>query len=77
MGLETVSIELEDPFGDDDNDFDNLGMAFTAFEDNYLIINAMDGPEYADKLRVKMFNKRASDISCNEQTWLIASSEVV
>jgi|JI8StandDraft_2_1071088.scaffolds.fasta_scaffold323911_1 hypothetical protein len=28
MGLETVSIELDNPFGDDDNDFDNLGMAY-------------------------------------------------
>jgi predicted membrane chloride channel (bestrophin family) len=26
VGLETVSIELDDPFGEDDNDFDNLGM---------------------------------------------------
>ena len=30
MGLETVSIELDDPFGDDDNDFDNLGMAYVS-----------------------------------------------
>lgn len=27
VGLETVSIELDNPFGDDDNDFDNMGMA--------------------------------------------------
>ena len=26
VGLETVSIELDDPFGDDDNDFNNMGM---------------------------------------------------
>lgn len=30
MGLETVSIELDDPFGDDENDFDNLGMALVS-----------------------------------------------
>jgi hypothetical protein len=30
MGLETVSIELDNPFGDDDNDFDNLGMAYVS-----------------------------------------------
>jgi predicted membrane chloride channel (bestrophin family) len=77
MGLEIISIELDDPFGDDANDFDNLGMAFTAFEDNYLMIYAIDGPEYADKLRAKMFDKRASDINHSEQTWLLASSEVV
>lgn len=28
MGLEYVSIELDNPFGTDDNDFDNLGMAY-------------------------------------------------
>ena len=28
VGLETVSIQLDDPFGHDDNDFDNLGMAY-------------------------------------------------
>jgi predicted membrane chloride channel (bestrophin family) len=77
MGLETVSIELDDPFGDDANDFDNLGMALTVFEDNYLIINAIDGPEYADKLRAKMFHKGTSEIIHSEQTWLLASSEVV
>ena len=27
MGLETVSIELDNPFGNDDIDFNNLGMA--------------------------------------------------
>lgn len=27
MGLEAVAIELDDPFGDDPNDFDNLAMA--------------------------------------------------
>jgi predicted membrane chloride channel (bestrophin family) len=30
MGLETVSIELDNPFGDDDNDFDNLEMAYVS-----------------------------------------------
>jgi hypothetical protein len=30
VGLETVSIELDNPFGNDENDFDNLGMAFVS-----------------------------------------------
>jgi predicted membrane chloride channel (bestrophin family) len=30
VGLETVSIELDDPFGEDDNDFDNLGMMYVS-----------------------------------------------
>lgn len=28
MGLESVSIELDNPFGTDDNDFNNLRMAY-------------------------------------------------
>lgn len=70
MGLETVSIELDNPFGDDDNDFDNLGMAFTAFEDNYLMLYDIDGAEYTDKLRTKMFCKKDGDAVMTEQTWL-------
>lgn len=54
MGLEYVAIELDNPFGDDDNDFDNLGMAQTAFEDTYLSILDVDGPQWTDRLRLKM-----------------------
>lgn len=54
MGLEYVSIELDNPFGEDDNDFDNLGMAYTAFEDTYLSILQVDGPEWTDRLRKRM-----------------------
>ena len=32
IGLEYVSIELDDPFGDDPNDFDDYAMAQTVFE---------------------------------------------
>jgi predicted membrane chloride channel (bestrophin family) len=32
MGLETVSIELDNPFGKDDIDFNNLGMAYVSAE---------------------------------------------
>lgn len=71
MGLETVSIELDDPFGDDDNDFDNLGMAYTAFEDTYLMICDLDGAEYTDKLRAKMFCKKQVDDIVDEKTRLL------
>ena len=54
MGLEYVAIELDNPFGEDDNDFDNLGMAYTAFEDTYLTILDTDGPEWTERLRTKM-----------------------
>lgn len=30
IGLETVSIELDDPFGDDENDFNNVGMMYVS-----------------------------------------------
>mmetsp|Transcript_23002 Transcript_23002/g.33952 ORF Transcript_23002/g.33952 Transcript_23002/m.33952 type:complete len:369 (-) Transcript_23002:106-1212(-) len=54
MGLEYVSIELDNPFGEDDNDFDNLGMACTAFEDTYLTILEIDGPEWTDRLHRRL-----------------------
>jgi len=54
VGLETVSIELDNPFGDDENDFDNLGMAYTALEDTYVTIYAVDGEEWMEKLRRKL-----------------------
>eukprot|EP00521_Asterionellopsis_glacialis_P004707 CAMPEP_0195275898 /NCGR_PEP_ID=MMETSP0706-20130129/18184_1 /TAXON_ID=33640 /ORGANISM="Asterionellopsis glacialis, Strain CCMP134" /LENGTH=300 /DNA_ID=CAMNT_0040333377 /DNA_START=59 /DNA_END=961 /DNA_ORIENTATION=- len=54
VGLEYVSIDMDDPFGDDPNDFNNLAMALTAFEDVYVNIYMVDGCEWADKLRLKM-----------------------
>lgn len=54
VGLELVSIELDDPFGNDDNDFDCLAYARMVFEDTFLMINDTDGPEYADIVRRRM-----------------------
>jgi len=54
MGLEFVAIELDNPFGEDDNDFDNLGMAYTTFEDAYLTILDTDGAEWTARLRSRM-----------------------
>uniref|UniRef100_A0A7S1Y3W0 Bestrophin homolog n=1 Tax=Grammatophora oceanica TaxID=210454 RepID=A0A7S1Y3W0_9STRA len=92
MGLEYVSIELDNPFGDDDNDFDNLGMALTAFEDTYLAILEMDGAEWTERLRHKMGDcgyahdgrKTTSKASASpsnasgstEQSWLLESNGV-
>lgn len=56
VGLEIISIELDNPFGDDANDFNNSAMAMTAFEDTYLTILDIDGPEWTDKLRNRMKN---------------------
>ncbi len=54
FGLELVSIELDNPFGSDDNDFDCHAFACVVFEDTLLMINDTDGPEYADIVRRRM-----------------------
>jgi predicted membrane chloride channel (bestrophin family) len=75
QGLEVVAIELDNPFGDDANDFDNTAMALTAFEDAYLTLLDVDGPEWADKLRLRMHNgKDDSLIPGQEQRWLLSTS---
>lgn len=58
LGLEYVSMELDDPFGDDPVDFDDMGMAEIAFEDIYTTISKCDGQDDALLLR-----KRIKDIS--------------
>eukprot|EP00563_Minutocellus_polymorphus_P013220 CAMPEP_0181066304 /NCGR_PEP_ID=MMETSP1070-20121207/25239_1 /TAXON_ID=265543 /ORGANISM="Minutocellus polymorphus, Strain NH13" /LENGTH=542 /DNA_ID=CAMNT_0023146829 /DNA_START=43 /DNA_END=1672 /DNA_ORIENTATION=- len=51
VGLEFVAVEADDPFGDDDNDFDCLGLARVVFEDLYISIYDIDGKSAADTLR--------------------------
>jgi hypothetical protein len=71
MGLEYVSIELDDPFGSDDNDFKNLRYAQSTFEDAYNIIMEMDGPEWVDKLRLKMYDPyREKELPEEALEWL-------
>jgi len=60
MGLEVVAIELDNPFGDDPNDFNCLALAHTAFEDIYLFTRDCDGPEWADLLLDRMRQTEAS-----------------
>jgi hypothetical protein len=74
MGLETVSLELDDPFGHDENDFDNLGMAKAIFEDVFSSIDIVDGPEWAYKVRVNM--KGADDDLSTEDTALLGFAMV-
>jgi predicted membrane chloride channel (bestrophin family) len=75
MGLEYVSIELDDPFGSDDNDFQNLRYAQTTFEDCYAIILQMDGPDWADKLRLKMHDPyREDELPKEALEWLMVHS---
>ena len=58
LGLEYVSIELDDPFGDDPNDFNGLGMAQGVYEDIYLALYGIDGYNYAERLRQTISAKR-------------------
>jgi putative membrane protein len=51
VGLEFVAVEFDDPFGDDPNDFDCLGLARVVFEDLYICIYDIDGQHAADTLR--------------------------
>jgi len=59
VGLEYVSMELEDPFGDDPNDFDCITFSQMVFEDIYITINEVDGKEAANALRRKVKNRTA------------------
>jgi len=72
MGLEIVAIELDDPFGDDENDFDNDAMAKTAFEDTYITMADIDGVEWVDNLRVRMQNRDRMEQVETEQSWLLS-----
>jgi putative membrane protein len=59
VGLEYVSIEIDDPFGTDPNDFDTRGMARGVYEDVYLTLLQMDGKEYAEQFRERISTKKA------------------
>ena len=51
IGLEYVSIELDDPFGSDPTDFDVLGLTQVVFQDIYICIYDADGDESAKKVK--------------------------
>jgi len=51
IGLEYVSMEMDDPFGDDPNDFDDMGLALMVFEDIYISIYNVDGVKSAKELQ--------------------------
>lgn len=54
IGIEYVSMALDDPFGDDTNDVDEHGMALLVYEDIYLAIYRTDGPAAAFQLRERV-----------------------
>lgn len=101
VGLEVVAIELDNPFGNDPNDFncrcvstghiptrDEIwvarkvklthlfclfisALAMTAYEDAYLTILDVDGPEWTDRLRKRMHDASAT-ITSTELSWLLS-----
>ncbi|GAX22612.1 hypothetical protein FisN_14Hh245 [Fistulifera solaris] len=73
VGLELVAIELDDPFGDDANDFNNLAVAKIAFEDTYLTILDVDGMAAADRLRHRMEDPNLVQV-VSEESWLLKPS---
>jgi len=55
LGIEYVSMSLDDPFGaDDPNDFDNEAMAEVVYEDIYLFLYKMDGAASVEELRKRV-----------------------
>ena len=59
LGLEYVCMELDDPYGDDPNDFPGQRWAATVFEDIYIAIYKTDGYERAVALRSRISERTA------------------
>eukprot|EP00523_Entomoneis_sp_CCMP467_P014236 CAMPEP_0168793738 /NCGR_PEP_ID=MMETSP0725-20121227/15246_1 /TAXON_ID=265536 /ORGANISM="Amphiprora sp., Strain CCMP467" /LENGTH=346 /DNA_ID=CAMNT_0008844535 /DNA_START=23 /DNA_END=1065 /DNA_ORIENTATION=- len=72
-GARARGDEMDNPFGDDANDFNNAAMAMTAYEDSYLTIYDVDGEEWADKLRRKMDDGKTKTnfFDDDESSWLL------
>lgn len=66
VGIEYVSMALDDPTGDDTNDIDEHGMALLVYEDVYLAIYRTDGPQAAFSLqeRVLARYKKGRALDC-------------
>merc|ERR1712151_225290 len=65
-GLELVSMEMDDPFGTDDNDFAHEEMAAAVFEDIYLIVYDVCGGMEASQLR-RMFGDVTESFKVEER----------
>lgn len=54
LGLDLTAIGLDNPLGDDPNDFDSNTIAHMAYEDIHLTVMDVDGHVGVDKLRYQM-----------------------
>jgi predicted membrane chloride channel (bestrophin family) len=70
LGLDATAVELDDPFGEDANDFDVGAYAQYAIDDVIIMIYDADGEEWADALRYKM-NQQPS-LPAGERTGLLS-----
>jgi predicted membrane chloride channel (bestrophin family) len=59
LGLEYATIEMDDPFGDDPNDFPATRWAEAVFEDVYITIYKTDGYKSAIELRMRITERIA------------------
>mmetsp|Transcript_16229 Transcript_16229/g.21237 ORF Transcript_16229/g.21237 Transcript_16229/m.21237 type:complete len:497 (-) Transcript_16229:57-1547(-) len=59
LGLEYVNMELDDPYGNDPNDFPGQRWAETVFEDIYIAIYKTDGYASAVALRSRITERTA------------------
>ena len=62
IGLEFVSIELDDPFGTDANDINATELANVVLEDMFICIHDIDGKSAAMSLR-KRFGPKFEDVT--------------
>ena len=62
MGLEFVSIQMHDPFGQDDLDFNQEHLAKILFEDVYAAMFAVDGEGAAVELRNRVETSKFGDL---------------
>jgi len=85
VGLECVSIELDDPYGNDPNDFDVLGLARVVFQDIFITIFDADGEEQAKLLRY-YFESQTEAVQkvakvhhrmTSEQAWRMSAPQAV
>ena len=59
IGIEYVSMTLDDPFGHDVNDVDQTGMSELVFEDVYLTIYKVDGLQAARNVKKRVMQRYA------------------
>ena len=77
VGLEMISPHLETPFGHDEVDIDNFGLAEVVYEDIYSIVDMVDGIDWAMKVYDKMAKQGARNVSpsATERSKLIQDCE--